>query len=130
MNQTTIPKEKPETVVTTDTPAGTWTLTGYGIFALILAGLSLAFGIAFQIGAGMLSYAKYQSIGWAILDTIFAVFYYPYYAIFLNRSAPEVTPTTEGLMGGKGKPKGKFNKFSGLYDNVKRNKTYKRRLVW
>jgi membrane protein implicated in regulation of membrane protease activity len=99
MNQTTTPKEKPETVVTTDTPAGTWTLTGYGIFALILAGLSLAFGIAFQIGAGMLSYAKYQSIGWAILDTIFAVFYYPYYAIFLNRSDIQ-SPTSEGLMGG------------------------------
>lgn len=116
MNQTTTPKEKPETVVSTDTPAGTWTLTGYGIFALILAGLSLAFGIAFQIGAGMLSYAKYQSIGWAILDTIFAVFYYPYYAIFLNRSAPEVTPTvTEGLMGGKAKGK----KFSNFY-NTKR----------
>ncbi len=129
MNQTTTPKEKPETVVTTDTPVGTWALKGFGIFAVLLAGLSLAFTLAFHIGAGMLSYAKYQSIGWAILDTLFAVFYYPYYAIFLNRSAPEVTPTTEGLMGGKGKPKGKVNKISDLYDNVKRNKTYKRRFL-
>lgn len=119
MNQTTTPKEKPETVVTTDTAVGTWTFTGAGIFALILAGLSLAFAIAFQIGAGMLSYAKYQSIGWAILDTLFAVFYYPYYAIFLNRS--ETPTTSEGIIGGR-----KYKKIN-LYGN--RNKTFKQRIA-
>ena len=107
MNQTTIPESEEErirkTTITTDTPAGIITFSGMGVFALILAGLSLAFTIVFHIGAGMLSYAKFQSFGWAILDTIFAIFYYPYYAIFLNRSSTIESPTESVIGGGKNK---------------------------
>ena len=46
-----------------------------------------------SFGAASLSYAKYGSIGWAILDFFFATFYYPYYALVLN------TPTAT-MMGG------------------------------
>jgi hypothetical protein len=45
-----------------------------------------------------LSYAKYGSIGWAILDFFFATLYYPYYALVLN------TPTPT-MMGGRRKLK-------------------------
>jgi hypothetical protein len=40
-----------------------------------------------NLGAASLSYAKYGSIGWAILDFFFAPFYYPYYALVLNTPA-------------------------------------------
>jgi hypothetical protein len=46
-----------------------------------------------NLGAAQLSYAKYGSVGWAILDFFFAAFYYPFYAFFLN------TPTA--TMGGR-----------------------------
>ncbi len=45
---------------------------------------SFLFFLVFSYGAAKLSYDKFGSIGWAILDFIFATFYYPYYAIFLN----------------------------------------------
>ena len=65
-----------------------------------LAIVSLVFGIIFAIvwhlGAASLSYAKYGSIGWAILDFFFATFYYPYYALVLNTPS---TPTT--MFGGR-----------------------------
>ena len=55
-----------------------------------LAGIaSLLFYILFSYGAAKLSYDKFGSIGWAIVDFIFATFYYPYYAIFL--SGPSAT---------------------------------------
>lgn len=47
----------------------------------------------YSLGASMLSYAKYKSIGWATLDFFFAFIYYPYYAFFLNQ------PTTT-MVGG------------------------------
>jgi len=40
-----------------------------------------------NLGAASLSYAKYGSMGWAILDFFFAPFYYPYYALVLNTPA-------------------------------------------
>jgi hypothetical protein len=45
---------------------------------------SILFYIVFGYGAAKLSYDKFGSVGWAILDFIFATFYYPYYAIFLS----------------------------------------------
>jgi hypothetical protein len=69
----------------------------------VAVGLSIAsmiFGIIFafvwHLGAASLSYAKYGSIGWAILDFFFATFYYPFYAFFLNTPAPSM-----GMMGGR-----------------------------
>jgi hypothetical protein len=47
-----------------------------------------------HLGAASLSYAKYGSIGWAILDFFFAAFYYPFYALVLN------TPAAS-MMGGR-----------------------------
>jgi hypothetical protein len=50
-----------------------------------LGGLaSFLFLLVFSYGAAKLSYDKFGSIGWAILDFFFATFYYPYYAIFLS----------------------------------------------
>lgn len=40
----------------------------------------------YSFGAAKLSYDKYQSVGWAVLNFFFATFYYPYYAIFLSGS--------------------------------------------
>jgi hypothetical protein len=54
---------------------------GYGILVTILSSIVL---IAFHVGAAKLSYDKYGSIGWAILDFFFATVYYPYYAFVLN----------------------------------------------
>lgn len=55
-----------------------------------LAGIaSILFYILFSYGAAKLSYDKFGSVGWAIVDFIFATFYYPYYAIFL--SGPSAT---------------------------------------
>jgi hypothetical protein len=53
------------------------------------------FTFLFHFGAARLSYLKYQSVAWAILDFFFAVFYYPYYALFLAEAAPAV-----GMFGG------------------------------
>ena len=54
---------------------------GAGILVTILSSILL---IAFHVGAAKLSYDKYGSIGWAILDFFFATVYYPYYAFVLN----------------------------------------------
>jgi hypothetical protein len=60
-----------------------------------VVGLILAF--LWSFGAARLSYLKYGSIGWAILDFFFASFYYPFYAFFLAEgSAPSVP-----MMGGR-----------------------------
>ncbi len=48
-----------------------------------LALIPALFALVFHLGAAYLSYKKYGSIGWAILNFFFAVFYYPYYAFFL-----------------------------------------------
>jgi hypothetical protein len=63
-----------------------------GIFGMIL---SFIFIFVWHLGAASLSYAKYGSIGWAILDFFFATVYYPFYAFFLN------TPTAPPMMGGR-----------------------------
>jgi thiamine transporter ThiT len=65
------------------------------IVGMVIGGL-VAF--LWHFGAASLSYAKYGSIGWAILDFFFASLYYPFYALVLN------TPTsTMGapMMGGR-----------------------------
>ena len=65
-----------------------------------IVGGVIGFLVAFlwHFGAASLSYAKYGSIGWAILDFFFATLYYPYYALVLN------TPTPT-MMGGRRKLK-------------------------
>jgi hypothetical protein len=83
-----------ETTTTDGKPAaGFWAILGGAAFVGIF---SIIFFLAFHIGAGYLSYQKYGSIMWAILDFIFAYFYYPYYAFFLAKDVPPQT-----LFGGR-----------------------------
>lgn len=74
---------------------------GFAISSLIFA---ILFAIFFSLGASVLSYRKFGSIGWAILDFFFAYFYYPYYAFFLDTSAPTQPPaaptTAQTMVGG------------------------------
>lgn len=60
------------------------------------------FTFLFHFGAARLSYLKYQSIGWAILDFFFAVFYYPYYALFLAEAPVAATTMLGGAKMMKG----------------------------
>ena len=78
-------------------------ITGIVIGAIFL--------FVFNLGAAYLSYSKYQSFGWAALDFVFAVFYYPAYALFLNgTSAALVAPAAPVLspMYGGGKKAMKY----------------------
>jgi hypothetical protein len=72
------PPSQPQT--TSDQAAGGIALA----FASLTGIASFLFYFAFSYGAAKLSYDKYQSVGWAIVNFIFAAFYYPYYAIFLS----------------------------------------------
>ena len=72
------------------------TAAGVGIVSMVF---TVIFLFVWHLGAASLSYAKYGSIGWAILDFFFASFYYPFYAFFLN------TPTAPPMMGGRRKLK-------------------------
>jgi hypothetical protein len=65
-------------------------------WAIISLVFGIIVGLVWHLGAASLSYAKYGSIGWAILDFFFASFYYPYYALVLNTPS---TPTT--MFGGR-----------------------------
>lgn len=73
--------------------------TGFGAILGGLAILPIVFLIVFHAGAGYLSYQKFGSWGWAILDFLFAYFYYPYYAFFLT--GPSVQPEPiNAMLGG------------------------------
>ena len=65
-------------------------------WAIISLVFGIIVGLVWHLGAASLSYAKYGSIGWAILDFFFATLYYPYYALVLNTPS---TPTT--MFGGR-----------------------------
>jgi hypothetical protein len=81
------PPAAPPTLPQT-TPEQQGQATAAGGVALAFASLtgiaSFLFYIMFSYGAAKLSYDKYGSMGWAVVNFIFATFYYPYYAIFLN----------------------------------------------
>ena len=64
-------------------------------WAIVSLVFGIIVGLVWHLGAASLSYAKYGSIGWAILDFFFATFYYPYYALVLN------TPSTPSMFGGR-----------------------------
>jgi hypothetical protein len=66
-----------------------------GALAIAGAVIGTLFALLWSFGAARLSYLKYGSIGWAILDFFFATFYYPFYAFFLADSP--VAP----MMGGR-----------------------------
>jgi uncharacterized RDD family membrane protein YckC len=83
------PAEKPAEATTTE---ASW---GMGVFSILLLFPIFLF-LTFHIGAGYLSYQKYGSFLWAIVDFIFAYFYYPYYAFFLASE-----PSPQSMMGGR-----------------------------
>ena len=56
--------------------------------------------ISFHVGAAMLSYHKYGSFFWAIVNFVFAWVYYPFYAFFLDTNTPPVAAPTETMVGG------------------------------
>ena len=65
--------------------------SGWAIFLFVIGLLPWFF---FSYGAARLSFMKYQSYGWAILDFFFSGFYYPFYAWFLVETpSPSVFPT-------------------------------------
>jgi hypothetical protein len=86
-------KKVPDANATLVVPA-----TGFGAILGGMAILPIIFLIVFHAGAAYLSYQKYQSGLWALLDFFFPYLYYPYYAFFLS-AQPAPTPVTT-LLGG------------------------------
>jgi hypothetical protein len=64
-------------------------------YGTLMVVFSVLFALFFSLGAALLSYRKFQSLGWAFLDFWFPYFYYPYYAFFLN----EAPPPSTGILG-------------------------------
>jgi len=71
--------------------------TFWSVLTIILGSFGGVFAFLLHAAAAKLSYDKYQSVGWAILDFIFGSVYVPYYAFFLN------TPSSQPAMGGRGR---------------------------
>ena len=78
-----------------DTTTTTTAMSTGAIVSLVFVAI---WYFVWNLGAASLSYAKYGSVGWAILDFFFAPLYYPYYALVLN------TPTA-AVMGGRRRTK-------------------------
>ena len=79
----------PSTSATDSAVASGWAIAA-GVIGILVA-------FMWHLGAASLSYAKYGSIGWAILDFFFASLYYPFYALVLNTPSASVTAP---MMGG------------------------------
>jgi hypothetical protein len=77
------------------TPTKTEPATFWSVLTLILGSFGGVFAFLLHAAAAKLSYDKYQSVGWAILDFIFGSVYIPYYAFFLN------TPTQQSTFGAR-----------------------------
>ena len=77
------------------TPAKTEPASFWSVVTIILGSFGGVFAFLLHAAAAKLSYDKYQSVGWAILDFIFGSVYIPYYAFFLN------TPTQQSTFGGR-----------------------------
>ena len=80
-----MPSSPPEPPPSPDTTPKSSSMPTGAIVATVFAAIWF---FVWSFGAASLSYAKYGSIGWAILDFFFATFYYPYYALVLNTPAP------------------------------------------
>ena len=76
---------------------GTIDMKSVGAYGIVSTIISIVFALAFCIGAAKLSYDRFGSAGWALLDFFFAYLYYPYYAFFV--SGPVQQPAS--IMGGK-----------------------------
>lgn len=71
-------------------PASFWS-----VVTIILGSFGGFFAFLLHVAAAKLSYDKYQSPFWAVIDFIFGTVYIPYYAFFLN------TPSQQPVMGGR-----------------------------
>ena len=61
----------------------------------------IIFALLFAYGAAKLSFDKYGSFGWALVDFVFPMFYYPFYAVVLNKpSAPTLVQAAGRAMRG------------------------------
>ena len=80
---------------TTTTTTPTAQMSFFGGLLFILASFGGLLGFLLHLAAAKLSYDKYGSIGWAILDFFFGTIYIPYYAFFLN------TPSQQPMFGGR-----------------------------
>lgn len=69
--------------------------TVLGGIMTIFAAFGGFFAFLLHLSAAKLSYDKYQSPFWAVIDFIFGTIYIPYYAFFLN------TPSQQPMMGGR-----------------------------
>ena len=83
------PEEKPINVSSTIMGL----IGGFAIIPIIV-------GFIFALGAAVLSYRHFGSIGWAILDFFFPYFYYPYYALVLDKPQPSSPTGFQAIMGG------------------------------
>jgi hypothetical protein len=79
----------------TSTTSATNQLSIFGALLFVLASFGGLLGFLLHLAAAKLSYDKYGSIGWAILDFFFGTIYIPYYAFFLN------TPSQQPMFGGR-----------------------------
>jgi len=77
-------------------------------YGSLMVVFSVLFALFFSLGAALLSYRKFQSLGWAFLDFWFPYFYYPYYAFFINEAPPPSTGIL-GMTGGMKKVMKWFN---------------------
>jgi hypothetical protein len=83
------------------TPGVSVGLMSGGAGVMMSVSISLILSILFSYGAAKLSYDMFHSVGWSILAFIFSGFYYPYYALFLNRPAAMSAPPPMGMMGAR-----------------------------
>lgn len=83
------------------TPGVSVGLMSGGAGVMMTVSLTLIFSILFSYGAAKLSYDTFHSVGWAVLAFIFSGFYYPYYALFVNRPGAMSTPPPMGMTGAR-----------------------------
>jgi hypothetical protein len=76
-------------------PAAQQPASFWSVVTIILGSFGGVFAFLLHAAAAKLSYDKYQSPFWAVIDFIFGSIYIPYYAFFLN------TPSQQPLMGGR-----------------------------
>jgi hypothetical protein len=103
------PLAPPPSSLLADPPKPKTDSTGMNVvggFLIVGTVFAWIFTLIFHYGAARLSYMKYQSIGWAILNFFFAVFYYPFYALVL---AEPIAPTS--MFGGSKALKGLMKMF-------------------
>lgn len=67
---------------------------------MVLGVLVFLYFLAFHLGAAVLSYQKFGSFLWAILDFFFPYFYYPYYAFVAGKQEVAAPVESAGMVGG------------------------------